>query len=74
MTKATEDLLSVLHGAVANEFLRKIQSGEASAAELSAAVKFLKDNGIDCYGGNNEEVTSLAEVMNFPVDVDELYG
>ena len=43
MTEHT--LMDVLHEAVTNELLARVQSGEATASELSVAVKFLKDNG-----------------------------
>ncbi len=63
--------LEGLHAVVAKELLKRVKSGEASAAELSAAIKFLKDNGIDCYGKANETVSSLADTLDFPVDVDD---
>lgn len=44
---ATEDLLGTLHEAVAKTLLDKVLSGEATPAELSTVVKFLKDNGIE---------------------------
>jgi hypothetical protein len=44
---ATEETLSELHDTLAKELLKKIKSGEATASELSVAVKFLKDNGIE---------------------------
>jgi len=65
-------LLQELHSKTAETLLHKIKAGEATAAELSVAIKFLKDNGIDCYGPANETVNSLAETINFPVDVDAL--
>lgn len=37
--------LEELHDSVAEELLVRVQSGEATSAELSVAVKFLKDNG-----------------------------
>jgi len=40
-----QKLMDVLHEAVTNELLARVQSGEATASELSVAVKFLKDNG-----------------------------
>ena len=36
--RASEDLLSTLHDAVAQELLGRVRSGEASPAELSAAI------------------------------------
>tara|TARA_R110000782_G_scaffold74227_1_gene148379 strand:+ start:154 stop:357 length:204 start_codon:yes stop_codon:yes gene_type:complete len=40
-----KDLLSQLHEGVTKELLLRVKSGEATPAELSVAVKFLKDNG-----------------------------
>ena len=37
--------MQILHDAVTDDLLHRIQNGEASASELSVAVKFLKDNG-----------------------------
>jgi hypothetical protein len=44
--KDNKDLLYKLHGLVLNELIDKIENGEASAAELSIATKFLKDNNV----------------------------
>ena len=38
------DVLETLHDHVAQELLARVQTGEATSAELSVAVKFLKDN------------------------------
>ena len=38
------NILDDLHDSVAKDLLNRISSGEASASELSVAVKFLKDN------------------------------
>ena len=37
-------ILEQLHDTVAKDLLERIKAGEASASELSVAVKFLKDN------------------------------
>lgn len=37
-------ILETLHNEVAKELLKRVQSGEATASELSVAVKMLKDN------------------------------
>ena len=42
MTDSTEHLQE-LHSALASDLLARIQSGEATAQELSVAVKFLKE-------------------------------
>ena len=40
-----KDIMETLHDAVTQELLLRVRSGEATASELSVAVKFLKDNG-----------------------------
>lgn len=40
-----KQLMDTLHDAVTKDLLMRVQSGEATASELSVAVKFLKDNG-----------------------------
>jgi hypothetical protein len=40
-----KQLIDSLHEAVTQELLQRVRSGEATASELSVAVKFLKDNG-----------------------------
>jgi hypothetical protein len=37
--------MDTLHEEVTKELLLRVRSGEATASELSVAVKFLKDNG-----------------------------
>ena len=39
------DMMDKLHEVVTQELLMRVRSGEATASELSVAVKFLKDNG-----------------------------
>ena len=62
------DILETLHEAVAGELLARVKSGEATASELSVAVKFLKDNN-----ANLDVVTSESPVANLlenlPFDV-----
>lgn len=40
-----KQLMDTLHEAVTKDLLMRVKSGEATASELSVAVKFLKDNG-----------------------------
>lgn len=44
--KASEDLMDILHGLTANTLIAKLKTGKASAQEINAAIKFLKDNNI----------------------------
>jgi len=72
MSRADEQAMANLHGLLAKALAQKIEDGTATAADLSVAAKFLKDNGIDCVGSQNANVTSLAESMDFPVDVADI--
>tara|TARA_A100001388_G_scaffold246330_1_gene205266 strand:+ start:802 stop:1011 length:210 start_codon:yes stop_codon:yes gene_type:complete len=67
----TKNILDQLHDSVATDLLNRIKSGEASASELSVAVKFLKDNGAtqDVIHANTP-VGNLLE--NLPFDIEEL--
>lgn len=68
---ATKELLEALHGVVADELKRRIEAGEATAADISAAIKFLKDNGIEAIGGKNPNVASLASTMPNLADMED---
>lgn len=62
--------LEILHTAVAKELLDRVKSGEATASELSVAVKFLKDNN-----ANLDVVTAESPLGNLleslPFDVTD---
>ena len=64
------DILELLHQKVAEELLARIKSGEATASELSVAVKFLKDNN-----ANLDVVTAESPLGNLleslPFDINE---
>lgn len=64
------DILDSLHGAVATDLLNRVKSGEATASELSVAVKFLKDNN-----ANLDVITAespLANLLeNLPFDATD---
>lgn len=52
MNRATEDLMDMLHGTIAQSLLDEIQGYKdrkepVPAAVIGQAIKFLKDNGID---------------------------
>mgnify|MGYP003133412043 CR=1 FL=1 len=61
------ELLEELHREVAQDLLNKIKTGEATAAELSVARAFLKDNGIDSTLGASEPLNDLAKSLPFNV-------
>ena len=58
-TDDIEDVADRIHTALMTELLHKINSGEATASELSVARQFLKDNGIDV--GSRRKMRPLAE-------------
>lgn len=63
MSKATTDALANLHGILAADLARRIENGEASAADLAVARQFLKDNGIDADKGSNEGLNKLTDTL-----------
>jgi hypothetical protein len=71
MSAASKDLMDALHSIVAKELTDRIKSGEASAADISNAIKFLKDNGIEAVLGKGSGVDSLAK--QFPTFNDDEY-
>lgn len=75
MSRATDDLLSALHGEMAQAMKDKLASGEASASDLNVIRQFLKDNGINSDGQKDPKMKSLAD--DLPEDLDNvtpLYG
>jgi hypothetical protein len=66
MSKATTTLLEQLHAAVANELLARIEGAGsegsiASAADIGAAIKFLKDNSITAVIEDNADMAALQQ-------------
>ncbi|MFI3272617.1 MAG: hypothetical protein R3Y11_11045 [Pseudomonadota bacterium] len=58
--RGTEDDLADLHGMMAQYFSGRLKSGEALApSELNCIRQFLKDNGIDCVGGENADMNDI---------------
>jgi len=44
--RADSDLLNSLHQMVAKDLMKRIASGEATIQDISAAIKYLKDNNV----------------------------
>ena len=55
------DKLNSLHTAIAEELLQRVRSGNALAAELSVATKFLKDNHVECVATEDNPLGQLAD-------------
>ena len=69
MSNKVSTTLNMLHEAVAEELLARVRSGEAKPADLSVAVKFLKDNGIEAIPTDGSLLQALFEEL--PFDEDE---
>ena len=72
MTKLSpQDILEALHSSLATELSDRIKSGEATAADLSVARQFLKDNGIDAFATNDSPLQQLVDSLPFDTDVPD---
>lgn len=74
MSKATEDALAALHGALADEMRKRLQSGEVDAATLNAIRQFLKDNHVEADPAKSPPLRALREAedalrLPFPGEV-----
>ena len=65
LTMSLHELLEDLHAETAKTLLARIKAGEATAADLSVARQFLKDNGIDSVAFQDSPVSNLAAVLPF---------
>lgn len=71
-SRASEEILGQLHTVLAEDLLRRIQSGEATPAELNAAIKFLQNNGIEAVHAENSPLAALvASLPKFGVEEEE---
>ena len=57
--RATEDKLGTLHGIVAEYLSLKLATGKATAAEVGAAITFLKNNSITADPATNAALANL---------------
>lgn len=60
-----KNVLDKLHSDVAQDLLDRVNSGEATAAELGIAIKFLKDNNVTVDIEDSEPVLNLAKALPF---------
>jgi len=69
--RASDDVLGALHELVAKELTARIMSGEASPADMNAAIKFLQNNGIEAVATEDSPLGKL--VASLPTfDDDEI--
>lgn len=72
--RATEEILGSLHDAVATDLLRRVKSGEATPAELNAAIKFLQNNGIEALATDDNPLGKLVSALpTFEDEEDHLH-
>jgi hypothetical protein len=69
---ASVDALNDLHATVASVLKAKILSEEVTAADISNAIKFLKDNGINCPVDRNDDLLYIEKEMPKFMAVNEL--
>lgn len=60
---AKESTLGDLHELIAKEMMRRIESGEATPADMSAAIKFLKDNNITAVPTNTNPLGQMLDSL-----------
>jgi hypothetical protein len=60
-----DEVLNALAQATVNELLRKIKSGEATAADLNVARQLLKDSGIEFGDSKSAPVRVLTDALPF---------
>lgn len=60
-------LLAKLHANVIDELNARIESGEATTADISAAIKLLKDNSITVAVEDSEPIVKLTKTLPFLV-------
>jgi hypothetical protein len=65
MDISLEQTLATLHTAVATELLDRVRSGEARPADISNAIKFLKDNHIDAMPVQGSPLDGLLNSLPF---------
>jgi hypothetical protein len=60
---ATKDALNALHAEVAKTLTARIKDGTATAADIQAAIKFLKDNNIEALAVPGSPTAGLAGAL-----------
>lgn len=68
---ADKELLEAIHEAIAKKLLLKIESGEATAAEMQVARGFLRDNYISAIPTPNNAVGELVSSLPFKTSEED---
>ncbi len=56
-----QETLATLHEKLATELLKRVSSGEATAAEFAQAINLLKANNVQCNPGVSKNLDQLQE-------------
>jgi hypothetical protein len=64
MSKSSEKLYG-LQDLLIDEFINRIESGEASPSDLNAARQLLKDNGVSATVTNDNPMANLVSILPF---------
>lgn len=72
--KARSLKMEALQDLLIDEFIEKIQSGEAAPAVLNAARQLLKDNNIIASVSAQSPLESLVNLLPFEDEVDKVVG
>lgn len=71
MSEKTDKLYS-LQDLLIEEFINRIQSGEASPSDLNAARQLLKDNSINAQVTNDNPLGNLVDMLPFRDDSEHI--
>ncbi len=64
--KADKKVLAQLHGLVADKLIERLEAEEWKAADIMAAIKFLKDNDISSDFESDKKLQTLFQSLPFP--------
>ena len=71
----TAEMFEMLHGILTKELIARIQSGEATTADLRAAIDWLAKNqitGVPCEGSPLESLMGLIPELSFEEVEEEI--
>ncbi len=60
---ATSEVLGKLHDVLTEQLLQRIESGEATAADMAVARGLLKDNHITCIPAESTAISALEQKL-----------
>lgn len=72
MANNPSDKLHTLQDILIDEMIRRIQSGEATAADLGAARQLLRDNGVQAAVTDESPIANLVKSLPFEDEADQV--